>query len=192
MEEYYPEVESLKLAIEEKMGRKIRKPGDFGDLACKIADETGSHVGVTTIKRLWGYIGSDSRMREDTLSVFARFVGCADWQGFCADVREKAGVDSAFLTGRQVSAADLANGDCVEIGWLPDRYCLVRHMGGGCFVVEKAVNGKLRVGDTFRASLFCVGQPLYVTDLVQSGGSSVSYVAGIKNGLTLVRKVEKS
>ena len=191
MEEHYPETESLKAAIEAKMGKRLSTPADFTDLVAAIERETGEHVGITTVKRLWGYIGNDSRMREGTLSVFARFVGYADWTAFCVDVRERGGTDSLFLTGRQVLASSLAVGDCVEIGWLPDRYCLVRHGGNGSFVVEKAVNCKLRVGDTFKAQLFCVGRPLYVADLVQADGRYASYVAGERNGLTLVRVMKK-
>ena len=165
MEEHYPETESLKAAIEAKMGKRLSTPADFTDLVAAIERETGEHVGITTVKRLWGYIGNDSRMREGTLSVFARFVGYADWTAFCVDVRERGGTDSSFLTGRQVLASSLAVGDCVEIGWLPDRYCLVRHGG--------------------------VGRPLYVADLVQADGRYASYVAGERNGLTLVRVMKK-
>ena len=191
MEEHYPETESLKAAIEAKMGKRLSTPADFTDLVAAIERETGEHVGITTVKRLWGYIGNDSRMREGTLSVFARFVGYADWTAFCVDVREQGGTDSSFLTEKQVSASSLAVGDCVEFGWLPDRYCLVRHAGDGSFVVEKAVNCKLHVGDTFRAQLFCLGHPLYVADLVQTDGRHASYVAGERNGLTLVRVMKK-
>ena len=85
MEEHYPETESLKAAIEAKMGKRLSTPADFTDLVAAIERETGEHVGITTVKRLWGYIGNDSRMREGTLSVFARFVGYADWSAFCAN-----------------------------------------------------------------------------------------------------------
>lgn len=91
MEEHYPETESLKAAIEAKMGKRLSTPADFTDLVAAIERETGEHVGITTVKRLWGYIGNDSRMREGTLSVFARFVGYADWTAFCVDVRERGG-----------------------------------------------------------------------------------------------------
>lgn len=86
-----------------------------------------------------------------------------------------------------IAATSLAVGELVEIGWPPDRYCLVRHTGGGRFVVEEASNCKLHAGDTFSASLFCTGQPLYVTGLSQGGGRPASYVAGMKHGLTLAR-----
>lgn len=169
------------------MGKRLVTPADFTDLVVDIEHETGLHVGITTVKRLWGYIGNNNRMREGTLSVFARFVGYADWSAFCAGVRERGGEESSFLTERQVPASSLAVGDSVELGWLPDRYCLVRHVGNGRFVVDEAVNCKLRVGDTFWAQLFCVGRPLYVTDLVRPGGRCASYVAGEAHGLTLVR-----
>ena len=64
---------------------------------------------------------------------------------------------------------------------------MIRHMGDNRFVVEKAINGKLHAGDEFSASLFCLGEPLYITGLTRQGGRPTSYVAGIKHGLTLIR-----
>ena len=191
MEEFYPEIESLKPAIEAKMGKRLVTPADFTDLVGAIEHDTGVHVGITTVKRLWGYVSNDSRLRDGTLSVFARFVGYRDWTAFREAVREAAGTDSEFLTDRQITASGLAVGDRVELGWQPDRYCLVRHDGGGRFTVEKSVNAKLHPGDTFTASLFCLGRPFYVTDLAQPGGRHASYVAGEKHGLTLVKVVKQ-
>lgn len=187
MQENYPEIESLKLAIEAKTGGRLATPADFSRLTALIERETGCHVGLTTVKRLWGYVDSSSRLRDGTLSIFARFVGYRDWADFCAAVRDNAGTESSFLDGRQVSSTDLAAGDLLEIGWPPNRYCMIRHLGGGRFTVEKAVNGKLRAGDEFCASLFCLGEPLYITGLARQGGRPTSYVAGIKHGLTLIR-----
>lgn len=169
MQEHYPEIESLKLAIEAKAGGKLATPADFSRLTVLIERETGCHVGLSTVKRLWGYIDCSSRLRDGTLSIFARFVGHKDWTDFCAAVRDNAGTESSFLDGRQVSSTDLAAGDLLEIGWPPDRYCMIRNMGGNRFVVEKAMNGKLHAGDEFSASLFCLGEPLYITGLARQG-----------------------
>lgn len=187
MQKDYPEIESLKLAIEKKTGGKLTTPSDFDHLTSMISHETGCHVGLTTVKRLWGYIENNSRLRESTLSIFARFVGHTDWADFCSAVHNAYGVESSYLSGRQITAASLAVGDLVEIGWPPDRYCLVRHTGGSRFSVEEAINCKLHVGDTFSASLFCIGQPLYITDLTQDGDRQTSYIAGTKHGLTLAK-----
>ena len=187
MEKFYPEIEALKLDIEQKVGRRLATPSDFSMLTGLIFRETGCNVGLTTVKRLWGYIDNNSRMRCAILSIFTQFVGYSSWDDFCEAVHSGKGIESSFLTGRQVAAADLAEGALVEIRWLPDRYCLLRNTGGDSFVVEKALNCKLQIGDTFRASLFSIGHPLYVTDLVQDGNRYASYVAGTKHGLTLVR-----
>lgn len=187
MQEHYPEIESLKLVIEKKKGGKIATPTDFGQLTSMILRETGFHVGVTTIKRLWGYIDNNNRMRESTLSIFARFVGYRDWDDFCTTVHNNEGTESSFLSERQIISTNLAVDELVEIGWLPDRYCLIRHIGGSRFVVEWAMNCKLHAGDTFCASFFSKGHPLYITDLSQNGSRQVAYVAGTRHGLTLAR-----
>ena len=50
-------------------------------------------------------------------------------------------------------------------------------------LVEKAENSKLKVGNTFSCSLFILGEPLYLNDLVQENNPPVAFVVGNKDGL---------
>lgn len=188
MGERYPEIVSLKMEVERIMGRRLVTPSDFMELMHRIDEAHAGHVGLTTIKRIWDYVSNSNMPRKDTLSVFARFAGYDGWDGFCEDLRRRSGEESGFLDGKHLSPSDISEGDAVEIGWPPNRYCLVRCTGSGCFKVEKSVNAKVLSGDTFRASLFCIGQPLYVSDLRRADGSEWrSYVAGTRSGITSLR-----
>ena len=60
MEEFYPEIESLKPAIEAKIGKRLVTPADFTDLIGAIEHDTGVHVGITTVN----WVGSPT----DTVS----------------------------------------------------------------------------------------------------------------------------
>ena len=67
--------------------------------------------------------------------------------------------------------------------WMPDRRCTFRYLGDQQFEVEEAENSKLKVGNTFYCSLFILGEPLYLNDLVQGNEPPVAFVVGNKDGL---------
>ena len=71
--------------------------------------------------------------------------------------------------------------------WKPNRRCTFRYLGDLKFIVEKAENSKLKEGDTFLASLFIVGEPLYLSELIQGNNPPVAFVVGTKGGLCELR-----
>lgn len=67
--------------------------------------------------------------------------------------------------------------------------CTFRYLGDSQFVVEKAENSKLKVGNTFSASLFILGEPLFLSNLVQGGNPPVPFVVGNRDGLCEIEKL---
>jgi len=55
--------------------------------------------------------------------------------------------------------------------------------------VEKAENSKLKADNTFSCSVFILGAPLYLTNLVQGDNKPVAFVAGKKDGLCEIIKL---
>lgn len=55
--------------------------------------------------------------------------------------------------------------------------------------METAENSKLKAGDTFYASLFILGEPLYLSDLVQGNNPPLAFVVGNKDGLCELKKM---
>ena len=47
----------IKRMLEERIGYEIRYPSDCERLMYEIAESTHQHIGVTTLKRLFGFIG---------------------------------------------------------------------------------------------------------------------------------------
>ena len=66
--------------------------------------------------------------------------------------------------------------------------CTFRYLGKEQFVVEEAENSKLKVGDTFYCNLFILGEPLYLSRLVQGNNPPVDFVVGNKGGLCELEK----
>ncbi|MDO4159332.1 MAG: hypothetical protein Q4D41_02630 [Prevotellaceae bacterium] len=185
------EIECLIKDVERKMGKKLVSPNDFKELIDCISKKSSQNetLGITTIKRLWGYVENEHKYRFYTVSVLARFIGYKDWADYCENLRMQGNTDSDFLTDRQIKSEDLHEGDLIEIGWIPDRRCVLCYLGNDTFRVESEENSKLSAGDTFKAVLFCLDSPLYVSSLNCSRGNGLSYVAGKNHGLTLLERL---
>ena len=66
-----------------KIQKKLLTPSDFDLLAASIAKESHDRISLSTLKRVWGYVNNKHRLRNETLSILARFVGYNDWTDFC-------------------------------------------------------------------------------------------------------------
>lgn len=182
------DINYLREAVEKKIQKKLLTPSDFDLLAASIAKESHDRISLSTLKRVWGYVNNKHRLRNETLSILARFVGYNDWTDFCK--AHSGFVDSDILIDGKIATSDLCIGDRIEIGWNPNRTCQVEYTGNDCFIVRKAENSKLSVGDTFKAMVFCIGQPLIVSSLRHGlDDREYFYIAGRQNGLTKLNRV---
>lgn len=185
-------INSLKLKVEEKLGRKLATPSDFNRLILRMQEEIGETLALSTLKRVWQYVPSSHQASDHTLSCLAHFVGYADWSGYIAAYSGNGEIDSGFLSGKQIVAETLRKGDEVEFGWEPDRYCRVVCIEYGMFRVVESRHGKLRRGDMFRASVFSLGLPFYAANVFREGKDLKSYIAGRRKGLNLLNKLTKT
>ncbi len=177
----------LRSAVERTIGRSLASPSDFSALSAEVTARSGGRetISISTIKRLWGYVASPHRPSEAILSVLARFCGYRDWAHFSS----LPGADSGFLVMQPVTPASLAAGDCLRLTWAPDRALTVRYLGGDTFEVTDSLNAKLREGDTFTATIFCKGYPLYATAIKRGSSLIPAYVAARSGGLLSVTKL---
>lgn len=181
MQKNSPEIVELRKCIEENMKRKMRTPNDFVFLSGAVFDRVRETISPTTLKRLWGYIDGADQTRNSTLDILSRFLGYRNWDEFV----EKTGMESNSdeVLSPHIKAVDLQVGDCVKVSWMPNRRCTFRYLGEEQFIVEEAENSKLKVGNTFYCSLFILGEPLYLSRLVQGKNPPVDFVVGNRDGL---------
>lgn len=57
----------LRNLIEKSMDKKMETAGDFLDLFIAIEDRLNETLSLSTLKRIWGYIGGYSSIREKLL-----------------------------------------------------------------------------------------------------------------------------
>lgn len=186
MQKSSPEVMQLRLDVEKRFGSRVCSPSDFELLSLDVWDKTHNNLSSSTLKRLWGYVGSGETVHRTTLTLLTRYLGFADWDDYLSHLACDGGVESHSFPGVGVRADELNVGDRLLLSWLPNRKCVVRYLGDLCFEVEQQQNSKLRAGDRFETACFLEGQPMYLDRLVRCGMPATSYVAGRKHGLISV------
>lgn len=185
-------IELLCRAVEHSAGHSVNTSSDFIRLSGQIEGRIGETLGVSTLKRIWGYVGDGEMPRTATLNLLARFCGHADFQSFVADV---CGVKGYATSHRIINTAlninKLAKGALLVLEWNPDRRVLVEHLSNGNFQVRTSQNSKLHVGDTFHCDRMLPGLPCYLDHLKHDGATSPYYVMGLQGGLTRIEQLQE-
>lgn len=182
------EIAALREMIEESVGRKIATPADFAFLADIIADRCREKLGITTLKRVWGYVDGYATIRHSTLSILAQCISFRDWEDFLQTHSKRSSSSQAVLK-QALDVSQLAVDDQIRVAWSPDRRCVFIHRGEGNFEVLTSENSKLMPGDTFHCSYFILGHPLYLDHFVRGKKSPTMFVVGNRGGLTAIEKL---
>ena len=187
-----PEIKCLRSDLEQRVGQQLQSPADFQLLIQQIWEKNHAVLSLSTIKRLWGYVESNGAPRLSTLNTLAQFLGFTDWNAYLVALEQRGGAESAMFTGEGIQTADLQAGDRIAVAWQPNRQCTFRYIGDNQFVVEESKNAKLQRGTIFSAARFMIGQPMYLDNILLADGTRTSYIAGKRNGLTSVTKINNS
>jgi hypothetical protein len=184
------EILHLREMVEASVARKMKTPADFQFLTGVIQERCKETLGVTTLKRIWGYVDGYDTTRYSTLSILARCVGFRDWDDFLAN-HARSGESENPVLGRSLHPDDIPQEGLVRIAWSPDRRVLLRHLGDEHFLVIESENSKLKPGDSFHCSCFILGEPLYLDNFVRDNNAPTLFVVGNKGGLTEARMVRE-
>lgn len=104
-------IESLK-AIS---GLRFDRASDFDSFAKLIYDKTGCSIGVTTLKRLFGYIDDPRDTNKSTLNILARYLGFDSWKTYECSIR----IDSEWnIPTESIWVAELELGQAITIRYL--------------------------------------------------------------------------
>ncbi len=184
-----PEIKCLRSDLEQRVGQQLQSPADFQLLIQQIWEKNHAVLSLSTIKRLWGYVDSNGAPRLSTLNMLAQFLGFTDWNAYLVALEQRGGSESAMFTGEGIQTSDLQAGDRIAVAWQPNRQCTFRYIGDNQFIVEESKNAKLQRGTIFSAARFMIAQPMYLDNILLADGTRTSYVAGKRNGLISVTKI---
>lgn len=183
-----PDKEKLELllsAVGWKFGTTPRTPTDFAQLASAVQQTTGRTIGLSTLKRLWGYVKDQTGTTYSTLTLLSRYAGFNDWDCFCrqADGSGEAG-DSAFSVKAIVESKTLAVGTSVEIMLGVSKKCVIVKTGEpDKFSVEEASEIKLRAGDEVTVAYMAAGRPFFASDCRRGSRQLGSYTGALGEGI---------
>lgn len=177
------QLDRLRNSIERMAGRKIEHPKDFNFLEKQIEGYVGEHISVSTLKRVWGYVTTNSDISSYTLNLLSRMVGYASWEEFCQGQNLEEEENSHKIICRKLFTAALNRGDMLTIVWKPERKVTVQFEGQDQFIVKESVNSKLKEGDIFHCLQFIEKQPLFLSGLYRKGMPPSDYVCGRQGGI---------
>lgn len=187
----FPELSLLLESVEKKWKKRISTPKDFELLSEEISSKSSEGISASTLKRIWGYDAYKSSPSIRMLDILAKYSGADSFRSFCNALKKNPAFVSGFLTATGfIESSELEKGDRIQIGWKPNRLVELEYLGINSYKVISNSNSKLREGDEFELSAFIQGFPLYISHILRNGEQTSMYAAGIKDGLTLVQKVQ--
>ena len=177
-------ISQLCRAVEQAVGKERFTRRDFDSLETQIQERLNCHISITTLKRVWGYVTTDSEPRTHTLDILSQFIGYSDFRHFCfACDNGDPNASSPVLTQHINVEQDLVADDTVTLYWNPGRICTIRYLGDRRFVVTESEKTRLVKDATFQCNLIIEGEPLYISNLILNNQHPVGYVCGKKGGI---------
>ncbi len=152
--------------LEERVGYEIRYPSDCERLMYEIAQSTHQHIGVTTLKRLFGFIGDTLTPRMSTLDILANFIGYRSYNDLIRLIDPDNEEEHAPIL--RLNAKNIGLDTCVNLFFNGD-FLRVEHKEGVQFRVLQSTDTTLRADDRVQICSFRIGYPVYVRSLLRDG-----------------------
>ena len=190
-----PKIKMLLLEVAKKFSRQPGVPADFIALADEIKSSIRQHVSPSTLERVWNYSTRNAAtVSVHTLNLLCEYVGKNNWTNFCSTLNESGVIDSDMVEDKALFSISLSAGERLQIGWLPDRKCVIEYLGDYKFKAISCKNSTLQPGDSFKCIEFIKGQPAVMDELTQASDFSKTpkrYIAGKHHGLSYIKKLGK-
>lgn len=173
---------AIKAELERVYGQPLKYPADCNRLALSIRDSLNETIGVTTLKRILGFVSDVKEPRLSTLDILAKYCGFCDYDEMKRKIA--GGGDSDFEKEPDINVSNISPGAILGFEYLPDRKVKLCYLGNSEFEVLKSENGSLREGDIISVSSFINGSPLIVNMVMRSGSDLGRYTAGKVSGIS--------
>lgn len=168
--------------VESRYGQSITYPSDCDNLALVMSQETRQNISRNTVKRLMGFLSSDSEPRPYTLDIIAHYLGYTHWQALLSIVVLKE--NSGFEADEQDILKGLKVNQTIIVKYDPERTIEAVYNGGRWLTVTDSINSKLLSGDEVSVVILACGQPLIADQVIRNGRSLGMFKAGKIGGIT--------
>lgn len=145
--------------LKSRSGLSFDKAKDYELLCSSIYADTGRTIGVTTMKRLMGYIADERNTNEYTLNTIALYLGYASWNKLSGSIR----IDSDWNFEDDTYYVDeLETGMRLRVKYLNRAvvFEVVDFKDTRALKVIDSLNSSLKVGDIVLVSQLKVGEIL--------------------------------
>lgn len=186
-EKFY--LETLKAHITIKFGKSLRTPSDFSDLSHDIFKHTNRTIGVTTLKRVFGYVCADHGTSFSTLSNLTSYIGYKDWDNFCKEIDQKGDTyeTSGFNLDSIIICATLPLGTALTLEWPGRKRCCIKKIKNpDIFKIEEAENIKLLSDDIGKIENLMLGRPFVMRECKREGVDMGTYTGATKEGISSI------
>jgi len=179
--------QTIRLLLEEKLGRRVRYPKDCDALAVEIEKSVGDRISASTLKRIFGFFGTPTSPSLYTLDVISQFLGFLDWEDLQQKIASHS--DSVLLKDSPeiLRSEDIAEGTELEIGYSPGRKILLGCTQKGSFRLIESENSTLRQGDILDIQVFMEKFPLYAKTVIRGGRNIGPFIAAKRTGIDYFR-----
>lgn len=173
--------------IKKKSGLFFDRASDFSTLADLIANETKSTIGVTTLKRLFGYIDDARETNKGTLNILAQFIGYNSWEEYVSTLR----IDSDWIVESDTLwIACLSIGTVIEVGYLNRMviFEVVIAPEGKALRVMNAKNSSLHKADIVYIDRLRKGEKLEARKVCRENSSGACRTNGEVRSINIINK----
>ncbi|MCM1139331.1 MAG: hypothetical protein NC453_12245 [Muribaculum sp.] len=180
-----PLSKELQKRIEERFGRPVKCSADCESLATCIEVVTKNHIGVTTVKRMFGLVNEAPTPRGTTMDQIAQYLGYKDMKDMARMLGDASDI-SMFAAVDELDIEHLEPGTLIQISYDPQRLIVMDYMGDNWFIINESQNCKLQKGDKVRIFQLAKGFELLASEVIRDGQSLGPYHSAKDGGLTLI------
>lgn len=185
-------LEILKINYHLKGGKKVLiTDRDYNAFSEEVAKNTGTTAkNCNTWKRVFRHLkkkdGQPFESGRETCQIILQYLGYESWDELKEDLdndyewwQKKMGNNNVSgiqpVTPIDLIIKKLQKGDIIEVKYVPDRVVLLKFIKKDYYEVVSSKNSSLRQGDKVFISMFAIGYPLMVSDIIRNGESKGKY-----------------
>jgi len=182
----------IKTLLEAKLGHAIRYPADCARLSIDILNVTGQRLGVTTLKRMLGFVNDVSAPRISTLDIVASYLGYPHFSQLLNDIGDDS--DLLPLIDKVLIVSDRQPvGIRLKVSLpCPAHSFVIEYEGQMEWLVIESSIPSLVPADVLTIPLLVEGQPVSVVSMLRGGQRHGPVLIGANNGIGSIENAPHS
>ncbi len=186
------QIKSLRKAVEAVFGSIPVTPTDFELLSADIRHRTTRIISASTLKRIWGYVSSNTSPSYSTLSLLSKYTGNGEWYSF---VRHYEGtpplpIGSGFYDNGVIAIDSVMPGTRLRLEWGSSKTVELEKMNVPFqFIVRSAHNVKLLKDDVLEIRGLAVGRPFFAENCRRRDANLGAYSGALQSGISKIERL---